>query len=652
MIQLFLDDMPAVPGDNSSIKLVLENPYFSKSGSYSYDIELPLNIPANRAIFGFINRLDITKKERLFAARLIIDNKEVLSGTAHITSINESSVRLQLLGGPSAYNHRNKMDNLFIDKLDLGDWYMTTWPDGSYYTDNRFGEVEKKYYPAGTRFRGSTANMLRRMGYDSQPDYPWVAFPALNSAADVFCNGFYYQFKDSSRAEVVRRDYMTRAGGTPVLCVQPYLWIMAQKIARATGFELDNEDNDLYNDELFRKIFIVNSTNNIDCAKCLPHWSVNDWWTNIEDTFGLVFSVDYSSRKATLMKRARHYSEDDRLTELSNVVEQFSAELEDETQSDISLSNVGFAEFENDAAERLSDYIHEFAVINREFQDIEQLSAWANEQGDAVMANYKDVIFECADGRRFIYMQHVGLFPALVEVDMFRSRIAKDESEEIDIELKFVPAKFVDYITQLYDANRNGSGASGSHGLGDKLTDIDISVIEVPGDANMAWCNSDVDSEKIDIEAILNEEEEENRGENNLPDVIYIAINNGYENKNATTSFSLKPTVKLLYSRPVLREKYAYIIGVGKPFAEDSPYSLSLVPVMGQINLASQTVLGLTKIDTAVRICVRFISRDIPDVGSLFLIRNKRYICEKLEATFSENKLDRLITGYFFETQL
>lgn len=168
----------------------------------------------------------------------------------------------------------------------------------------------------------------------------------------------------------------------------------------------------------------------------------------------------------------------------------------------------------------------------------------------------------------------------------------------------------------------------------------------------MSWYNSEVDSDKIDIEAILNEEEEENHGENSLPDVIYIAINNGSDNKNATTSFSLKPTVKLIYSRPVLREKFASIIGVGKPFEEDGPYSLALVPVLGQINLASQTILGISKIDTSVRICVRFISRYIPDIGSVFLIRNKRYICEKLEATFSANKLDRLITGYFFETQL
>lgn len=649
MIQLFLDGMPAVISDNSASKLSFENSFFTKAGAYSYELELPLKLKANRDIFGFLNRLDSAKKERSLTACLMINNSEAISGTAHITSINEESVKVQILGGVSAYNYGNKMENTYIDSLDLGDWYMTTWPDGSYYTDPRTGKVELKYYPAGTRFRGATVNILRRMAYDTEHDYPWVAFPTINSTAGVFCNGFYYQFKDSTHSTIERYDYRTKTSGELAFCIQPYVWIMAQKIAEATGFELPKEDNDLFNDILFRKIFIVNSTNNIDCAKCLPHWSVNEWWTNLENAFGLVFSVNYATKRASLLKRRRHYSEIVETTEITQVEDMFNAEIDDETQSDISSCNVGFADFENDAADRLSDYINEFSTLNKDFSDISELSSWAGSQGTGGMANYKDVVFECADGRRYIYMENHDAGAAIVEVDMFRNRIVKESSQDIDVELKFVPGKFVDYVTEMFDANRHGSGANGSHGTGEKLADIDISVLEVPGASQMAWCNSEKDYDKIDIEAILKEEEEEDKDENSLPDIIYIAIDNGKDTKTATTSYNLPSGAALRYNRPVLRERTTTPIGETKRTTEDSPYSLSLIPVSSQINLASQTIVAQTKIDTTVRICIRFISNSIPKVENIFLIRNRKYVCEKLEAKISNNRLDHLMTGYFYE---
>ena len=38
----------------------------------------------------------------------------------------------------------------------------------------------------------------------------------------------------------------------------------------------------------------------------------------------------------------------------------------------------------------------------------------------------------------------------------------------------------------------------------------------------------------------------------------------------------------------------------------------------------------------------------IPDVRSVFLIRGKRYICEKITATFTENGMSQLLKGVFY----
>ena len=44
----------------------------------------------------------------------------------------------------------------------------------------------------------------------------------------------------------------------------------------------------------------------------------------------------------------------------------------------------------------------------------------------------------------------------------------------------------------------------------------------------------------------------------------------------------------------------------------------------------------------------KFIADNIPDVRSVFLIRGKRYVCEKMTATFTENGMSQLIKGVFY----
>ena len=48
------------------------------------------------------------------------------------------------------------------------------------------------------------------------------------------------------------------------------------------------------------------------------------------------------------------------------------------------------------------------------------------------------------------------------------------------------------------------------------------------------------------------------------------------------------------------------------------------------------------------KITFKFLADKIPNVRALFFIRGKRYICEKLTATFTENGMSQLIKGSFY----
>lgn len=665
MIQLFLNGRPAIPTDKSSIKLTVENPYFTKSTSYTYDVELPLAIAENRKIFGFANRIDVEKDSRTFDARLWADNICVLAGTAHITSVDETSVKVQLLGSAASYNYGNKMDDTYIDELDMGDWYTTTWPDRSYW-NSRAGEWA--YYPEDVVFDGENSIVFARLYYDDNSGgsyhtqierlfdgtLSWVAFPTINSTAEVLCNGFNYRFKSAGTnvLEPFYRGFTGKFAGSKDSiesgAIQPYIWMMAQKVAEATGFNLDKADNALYTNEFLRKIFIVNTNNLILCNKCLPHWTVNEWWTQLEQTFGVILSVNYETGKIKLLHRNDHYDSVAATKHLTEIVDEFSADVDDETQSDISVSNVGFADFDSSKAERLSEFILKTADIDRQFENLDDLAAWATEQGSDEMKSKKSVIFECGDGRHFIYTEAEGI----IEVDMFRNRIVKEDSEDIEIELKFVPAQFAEDEAYIY---------RGAHLIRDPNVHIPttsfepiatispVRVLSAPGIAEMAWYKDHDNT--LDIEAIINEEEEEGSITDDTPDVIYIAIANfnmASINIDLTVSTGEHVNQVLQYPEAYLRERSHAALG-GNPVKDDAPYSLSLIPIVGQQNLAENTIKNSVKIDTTVRHCIRFVSNSIPDPGDIFIIRNRKFVCEKIEADIASTGLKKLMTGYFFE---
>lgn len=669
MIQIFLDGLPAIPKENQSVKFTTENPYFTKSASYTYDIELPLDVPQNRRIFGHIQRMDQTKEQRTLPAVLMVDNVRLLTGTAHITSVTETAVKVQLLGEAASYNYGNKMEDTYIDALDLGDWFHTTWPEEDnfdIFTDYEYllkkGTTEAVFRHAFWKdTQGGKTDLKDCAFYGGS--YPWVAFPVINSSAGVRCNEVAYRFADDDKT-VLKAFFRSVQGGGPgpypkdnppidAGAIQPFVWLMAEKIAAATGFTLTKEDNALYTNPFYRRIFIVNANNMLDCNKCLPHWTVNEWWTQIENTFGLILSVDYAAGKMALRERAVHYREVAPTVALRDVVDEYTVEMEDETQADISAGNVGFADFDNDPADLLDEHITGSCRVNSDFANITELRTWALAQPD--MTAYKDTLFKCGDGRHFIYTEAEGL----VEVNQFRPRRV-DDKDDIDVELKFVPARFVADDCNIYKEKQvivgNYAGIIGVAYIKEEVIgSFPVKILQVPDIAEMNWYRK-ADYNGLDIEAVINGEEEETDPADDKPDVIYLAIfpvGNG-DIINGTTPLTTggSYTGTIWHPRPFLRPRVTAPLTAPQPHTEDIVFSLSLIPVTGIRNLASDTIAGSVAIDTKARQCIRFVADSIPDPGAIFLIHNRRFVCEKIEADISTDGLQKLMTGYFYEISI
>lgn len=594
-------------------------------------------------------------------------------------------------------NYGNKMENAHIDDLDMGDWITTTYPD---------------IFPYGTVFNGDTSQLMSVInngGISGRPDIdgelqsvptdttvtfpmgeqPWVAFPVYNSSAGITCNTYAYkeQTKDGNDYVMQFRPYSGSQGSredsdSPInnFAVQPYVWIMAQKIAEATGFSLDKQDNALYTNDFFRRVFIVNTNNLVSCAKCLPHWTVNEFWTEVENTFGMVLDIDYSTMSMRLRTRTDFYKEirAESMTTLPFVLDEFSLDMQDETRTDISVNSVGFSDFDNGSEDLLSDGVTGNAEIINIHSDINQLLTEIKAYNGDRKEKYKRSLFECADGRQFIYASDCGADagdrtdqsmtngdssdlnggkhdhtrPAgkgegLAEVNMFRPRMKDDNSDDIDISLRFVPARYVSVDADIYEYSDRHDTALSSK---DKpVASFPVTAMEAPGSGDLSWRKSGY-YEGIDLEAIINGEADVPEPDGNNSDLIYIAIDNAALD-NIEANVNIKGTdIKRIFTHPraLLRERTFGLLSEGETIT-DPGVSLSLIPIQGQRNLASETISNGIRIDTTVRHCIRFISGTIPEVTSIFNIRNQLFVCEKIEADIKPEGLCRLMTGYFYK---
>jgi len=48
-------------------------------------------------------------------------------------------------------------------------------------------------------------------------------------------------------------------------------------------------------------------------------------------------------------------------------------------------------------------------------------------------------------------------------------------------------------------------------------------------------------------------------------------------------------------------------------------------------------------------VTVKLVTDEIPDPSRIFVIRNKKFICEKIEMEVSDDGISKVKTGYFYE---
>lgn len=584
-MQLIIDGKNAVLKKGSSFDYVSENRSFSDADDYTLSITLPLaGCPENIEIFGHVDRMDIDSRHVVLEAS-ILDRGFSKNGIITVVEATDAEVKCQFLEGRSVQNFLTTFDDVFINELQIGSYPSSELPQ---YPSLYLSDIEHGADQVALPWvYDDTGAIHNEMIYDSDGNLVWSQFT-----------------KDTGK-----------------LSFQPYLIFVAKQICQSIGYSFDFSQ---WENSPEVSLLVCNTLPAAwdipEYARALPHWSVSEFFEELEKILVCEINIDHKTRHIGMSFSINEEWIAKKEVCLENVVDAFSSEvsyIDDLCQfkgvANIRYSDRSDTKWDLEQCQWLVDLLKPEGKYFKEFQTNEDFEAWKYEKfgfvGPATITA-KDMERGVDIGQLIHVVEtdvyalwkvvHAGLaeWPNMhlykwVEVNRFGD-VVNDPDSDNDIELSCVPVR----VDETDDAHGLCLFLAPS-GFNEK-EDLDDDGIRQP----MAY-------------SALLKGEPDSAAE--YYDKIYLAYWDGHSANDGSTSYvgSKKPPCPYVDERFSLRHRYAnYLAGM--------------------------------KVSPKEKMNVSWIGNEIPDVRSVFLIRGKRYLCEKITATFSENGMSQLLKGEFY----
>ena len=597
-----------------SFEYTAENRLFLGRDGYTLSIVFPLkDCPQNIAIFGHIHRLDVDKKQLSFDCS-ILDSHVNLFGSLTVVKISEIEAECQFSEGRCEQVATDPFEETYINELFLG-----TYP---YISPNGISPSDA--------WRGCDNGM-------NAVALPWIneAFPDVPNNWVNYADSVY-----SWNAEVAKLSW------------QPYLLYIAKQICNAIGYQYDFSP---WEESGYRYLIICNtlpaSWDITSFAAALPHWTVSEFFEKLELLLKCEFDFDHRTKsvKFTFSKDAIDSIAPVCLTDL---VDKYTAEI---SQDDSRCDYIGSKRLAyKDCGHLMSNfYACDWLVVGAKYRQYANVQAMidANKrvdvERDTIYGHKKDALwgektltedsFHCRINalmyakaeNTFFTMRSIGteflckLFMnrefytqvyVLQPVNVFGSGSVENEDSDTE-EIEFCPV----CITDTYVSAEDDMGymMQLSFGTMEESTTSDID----PDD------NRDQSvTRQISFVQTLMEGEKDSKG-SAYYDVVYVAFWNGVKPKEEAQPYPFidpvtvrQDWVKVIPDIPDIR-----ISGSGNSYEAQIP-----------------------AIDKRKKFKFSWLSKDIPNPRAIFHIRGKRYVCEKITATFTENGMSQLLKGEFY----
>lgn len=306
MIGLTIDGVQVNFKQDTNFEYYKENPFFTKSGDYTYDIDIDLNDPVNQIVYKHIDRFHSFNKPTGRKACLFDGGRIICYGTEIILKKEENILKIQIVSGNSELNYFYAGDQK-IRELDFG-----TIPQPR------------------PEYAASIAN--RRY-----PEVNYVFPPLLKSEDGNHSDSEFYNNINNFNVGSLQYDPNTK------FYPQPFLLYYIEKIVEIVGYKVTY--NCLLEEERWRRLIIVNGYDSLEFAKLLPDWTANEFITYCEKFFNVIFLVYSISNEVHIIPSKKYYND---LTPIvltkSEIIEDFNRDYEtDGSELYLDYNNVEYA---------------------------------------------------------------------------------------------------------------------------------------------------------------------------------------------------------------------------------------------------------------------------------------------------------------------
>lgn len=614
MIRLMIDGKVAVLKAGTSFKLTRMNPYFEDQGDFTFEVQLPLDGCAeNLAIFGALHRAEVGVAGWAnveLPMHLIAPPVDVV-GVAKVMTVTDAEVKVQLLAGKSAVNDFGKDANgndLYIDELDLG------------------LKLENPNTPVGFQ-----------EGYDK--DHLFVTFP-VRDGEGMIVN--YPKWKYWAKNDVVTEKVCKYEN----YAVQPYLATVINAIFKALGYV---KKWSVFDTSWLKGVFVANNAQTSDVNDMLPHWTVAEFFKELQRTFGVYLEVKESVdvrgkvfKTVNLIGLSSHYEESADAV-LTRVTDELTTDIDHDDGKTTLEGNTDYEHGSIPGVVRLPDEVWEKAIVMT-FNNETLLRQWVGQHvvSDEEKATSKWLFVDlnlkrthaflksAKDGK--FYLAEVDLFPPLIKNGPFYGATTK---RDINTRLRIVPLQMgyqsFEYEWVHHSADGGEDVLSSTFDGYPVLVSQTQSVVvpekqaysvndAIGGDGGSGKSRTKPDKLEVALNSCV--------AWGKQPDLFPYKLALGINLLPTDDGFYLPLTVATNAAQPFRLQPSAHddvCVGRNLAFAE--------------------------RIKTAAEHQFVFLDDVELDPTATYVIKGKRYACHKMEVTIDTNGVQPLKRGYFYEIE-
>ena len=637
----------AYPSSSDKIKVTYENQYVKDSGSYTYDITFPMDIAANRKIFGNVQRIDVKKTIADFeTCRLYAGNRLVMSGKGTVTSITPEKVKVQIVGGKSRIKYNSKFEKHFIDEIE----YPTVILDSGVDTDT----LPKFGYAVPFSMDNKNAFLpidLTKSNFVGQKGVAVLA-PVNDETNDVQANRVM-----AMKGVTLKTNGHKLKGDLHVminLALQPYLFYILKKVMEYEGYSIVKND---FDKEPWNRLVIVSACKSGKIKDALPHWTVYKFIDELRKFFNASFVFDEVAKTVSISATNELLTND---TVSYECEDDFSVEHDDDGLDNLATSNIEY-NFDSAANRDWREYISQSVFKQYKTKEYDTV-AELNTAAEKIKAGH--IYFVWAelpkDGN-----------PDNEETEWRRTAcgyfnpIIRDINSDSSQQLNICPAA----MYQRHNLDGDDKKKKWIESLFDSMGDRWIVVPSVTNEKEASVEDMEVDDDGnyyITVQDTMqgssdDSSSSEESNDTRMPVAFQANCVVNRASHAAVTCDEQLDNEDTDYRAPVLYTDYRmypdYIVS-----AERASLSLEYTPAntgrtFGNGNRTfgnlgrddNNSRFKTTPVDAHDLISFKFITDDIPDPSKIFIFHNKRYICKKIEMNVTDDGIDKEKTGYFYE---